>query len=348
MGLDQFFPLSQTVVTPPAAPQKKKLKEYHFNDLFLCATPKPTAMFHFDNAHKNPLQAPPLELTEDLSIFCQYVLQSAQSRGDQFHVDYDNLRYRVTRQVGTTREWFAIRKPLPIVPQMNHLTGFPAELTRKLFEMGHRARENKGGGMILLSGPSGNGKTTSAYALFNSILHQYGSIGVTVENPPEMMLEGPVGQSGFCFQVPVANDQEMARGIESALRWSPKYILLGEIRRASEAAEAVRVAKSGHLVITTTHGGNIIETIERMGDLISVEMPRRQLASALSCVIQQRLSDVPSGGKRLFVNPLVIEPGKEGQSIRNLIFEGELPKLNTDIAAQEKKYGAHQMVGVKR
>ncbi|KNZ43045.1 GspE/PulE family protein [Acetobacterium bakii] len=135
-------------------------------------------------------------------------------------------------------------------------------------------------GMILGSGPTGSGKTTTLYSLLNTINSETQNI-VTIEDPVEFQLGG-INQ----VQVNEKTGLTFALGLRSILRQDPNVIMVGEIRDEETAGIAVRAAITGHLVLSTIHTNNAISTITRLMDM---KVPLYLLSSAIRGVISQKL-----------------------------------------------------------
>jgi type IV pilus assembly protein PilB len=135
-------------------------------------------------------------------------------------------------------------------------------------------------GMILVTGPTGSGKTTTLYAALNFLRSRTLNI-ITVEDPVEYRLEG-VNQ----VQVNEKAGRTFASSLRSILRQDPNVILVGEIRDSETAETALRAAQTGHLVLSTLHTRDSISAIARLLDL---NVPPFLIASTLTAVIAQRL-----------------------------------------------------------
>jgi len=120
------------------------------------------------------------------------------------------------------------------------------------------------GGLILLAGPAGSGKTTTIYACLRELLHESGPLRslVSLEDPIEAVVEG-VAQS----QVNLAAGFDMATGLRSLLRQDPEVILLGEIRDRATAEIVFQASLTGHLVLSTFHAGSAAAAISRLSDM---------------------------------------------------------------------------------
>ena len=135
-------------------------------------------------------------------------------------------------------------------------------------------------GMLLVTGPTGSGKTTTLYAAITEINHGRDKI-ITIEDPVEYQLPG-------VLQIPVNEKKGLtfARGLRSILRHDPDKIMVGEIRDADTAQIAVQAALTGHLVFTTVHANNVLDV---MGRFSHMGLDLHSFVSALNGVVAQRL-----------------------------------------------------------
>jgi general secretion pathway protein E len=135
-------------------------------------------------------------------------------------------------------------------------------------------------GMLLITGPTGSGKTTTLYATLSELDHSQDKI-VTIEDPVEYQLSG-------VLQIPVNEKKGLtfARGLRSILRHDPDRILVGEIRDRETAEIAVQAALTGHLVYTTVHANNVFDVISRFRHM---QIDTYSLVTALNGVVAQRL-----------------------------------------------------------
>jgi len=135
-------------------------------------------------------------------------------------------------------------------------------------------------GMLLVTGPTGSGKTTSLYAAISEVNHGHDKI-VTIEDPIEYQLPG-------VLQIPVNEKKGLtfARGLRSILRHDPDKIMVGEIRDAETAQIAIQAALTGHLVFTTVHANNVFDVIGRFSHM---GVDPYSFVSALNGIVAQRL-----------------------------------------------------------
>ncbi|HXA50504.1 MAG TPA: GspE/PulE family protein, partial [Candidatus Acidoferrum sp.] len=135
-------------------------------------------------------------------------------------------------------------------------------------------------GMVLVTGPTGSGKTTTLYAALSEIKNDEDKI-ITIEDPVEYQLKG-------ITQIPV-NDKKgltFARGLRSILRHDPDKIMVGEIRDQETAQIAINSALTGHLVFTTVHANNVLDVL---GRFLNMGVEPYNFVSALNCILAQRL-----------------------------------------------------------
>ncbi|MGW8312610.1 MAG: GspE/PulE family protein [Desulfuromonadales bacterium] len=135
-------------------------------------------------------------------------------------------------------------------------------------------------GMVLVTGPTGSGKTTTLYAALTEIYNEQEKI-ITIEDPVEYQLKGVV-------QIPVNEKKGLtfARGLRSILRHDPDKIMVGEIRDPETAQIAVQSALTGHLVFTTVHANNVFDVL---GRFLHMGIDAYNFVSCLNCVAAQRL-----------------------------------------------------------
>jgi type II secretory ATPase GspE/PulE/Tfp pilus assembly ATPase PilB-like protein len=155
------------------------------------------------------------------------------------------------------------------------ILGFPEEELRRF-----RKYIREPYGMVLVTGPTGSGKTTTLYAALSEIKSVEDKI-VTIEDPVEYQLKGIV-------QIPINEKKGLtfARGLRSILRHDPDKIMVGEIRDAETAQIAINSALTGHLVFTTVHANNVLDVL---GRFLNMGVEAYQFVAALNCVLAQRL-----------------------------------------------------------
>jgi type IV pilus assembly protein PilB len=155
------------------------------------------------------------------------------------------------------------------------ILGFPQQELRRF-----RKYIREPYGMVLVTGPTGSGKTTTLYAALSEIQSVEDKI-VTIEDPVEYQLRG-------ITQIPINEKKGLtfARGLRSILRHDPDKIMVGEIRDPETAQIAIQSALTGHLVFTTVHANNVVDVL---GRFLNMGVEPYQFVSALNCVMAQRL-----------------------------------------------------------
>ena len=184
-------------------------------------------------------------------------------------------------------------------------------------------------GWIVVAGPTGSGKTTTLYSIVRELIKKNLNI-ITVEDPVEYRLAG-VTQ----VEVKEKIGLTFAKILRSSLRQDPDVILIGEIRDEETAKIAASAAKTGHLVLTTVHSANVLETIQRLKFL---QISSEDLANSFKLIIAQRLLIAPKLHQRI----PVIEYLENSTKIRNAILEEKsiieiekIMKLQKFVSLQE-------------
>ena len=173
-------------------------------------------------------------------------------------------------------------------------------------------------GMVLVTGPTGSGKTTTLYAAISEMNTVEDKL-ITIEDPVEYQLSGVV-------QIPVNEKKGLtfARGLRSILRHDPDKIMVGEIRDAETAQIAIQSALTGHLVLTTVHANNVFDVIGRFA---SMGIETYNFLAALNCVLAQRLVRILCSSCRIPIKVdqiLIEESGLDYERYKDtLLYEGK-------------------------
>ena len=170
-------------------------------------------------------------------------------------------------------------------------------------------------GMVLVTGPTGSGKTTTLYAALSEIKNDEDKI-ITIEDPVEYQIKG-------ITQIPVNEKKGLtfARGLRSILRHDPDKILVGEIRDQETAQIAINAALTGHLVFTTVHANNVMDVL---GRFLNMGVEPYNFISALNCILAQRLVRIICEHcKRPVTYPpeLLAESGLDPDKYRDTVFQ---------------------------
>jgi twitching motility protein PilT len=238
-------------------------------------------------------------------------------------IDFDGVRCRLAKQkLSDGSFWVCARRINTILPDIEKL-GHPNHILPHMLGLGKRD------GLIIISGATGQGKTTTAVGLLAYYLKHYGGTAVTIEDPCEFMMAGRHGEGGQCFQVEVEKEEDWATNLKRALRWAPRYIYVGEIRTPKAAEQVLRAASTGHMVITTVHAGAIEEAL--LGIIFLAEQSMgsgvyNMLATSLTALVTQNLKETGVDLKYLYT-----EENSPGDPVRTLIREGKPGMLSTYV-----------------
>ncbi|MDD4556132.1 MAG: ATPase, T2SS/T4P/T4SS family [Alphaproteobacteria bacterium] len=298
-----------------------------FSDIYI--TPDKTAYIPDDNTN-NGLK---ILKADDFDEFFKLVSESWDGKNPSYSVLYSKSFYRVERSETIYGTQYCARRMPVKVPPFSSL-GFGNELSRHLLSLGDAY------GLILCSGPTGQGKTTTISSLLKEFLSSEGGFAYTIEDPTEQPLDGTynsvAGGIGLCKQtVPPGGDWGAA--LKSALRTKPRYILVGEIRTPETASEVLRAATSGHLILSTIHANNVTDAINSVVKYASSTSMSEELAYDLFSrgmlgVMHQQLIGV--GVKKPLVSHLFANPDTtKGDQVRGIIKSGKL-NLATAIETQ--------------
>lgn len=269
----------------------------------------------------------------DFDVFFKLLEKTWDGNNPSYSVVYEKNIYRVERTETIYGVQYCARRMPEKTPPLQSL-GFKVELVRHLLSLGHSS------GLILCSGPTGSGKTTTISSLLKEYLDEEGGFAYTIEDPTEMPLDGIYlarnGSMGMCRQtLPPKGD--WGEGLKSALRTKPRYILVGEIRTPDTASEVLRAATSGHLVLSTIHANNVSDAINSVVKYASATSMSEDLAydlfsRGMLAVLHQQLAGV--GTKRPVITHLFANPDTtKGDQVRGIIKSGKL-NLATSIETQ--------------
>lgn len=240
----------------------------------------------------------------------------------------ENARFRVnvfTNRVGTAAVFRVIPTKIPTMEQL----GLPAVM-RRLSELKK--------GLVLVTGPTGSGKSTTLASMINHINETKAEHILTVEDPVEFFHPS---KRSLVNHREVGNDtRSFARALKSALREDPDVILVGEMRDHETISLALTAAETGHLVFGTLHSNSAAKTVDRIIDVFPAsekEMVRSMLSGSLQGVITQQLLRTPEGG-RVAAHEIMIGTS----AVRNLIRENQLAQIYSMIQTGSR-YGMQTM-----
>jgi twitching motility protein PilT len=239
----------------------------------------------------------------------------------------DRFRVNVHMQRGSVEAAFR-RVPI-VIPTVDEL-GLPqiiSDLARK------------SNGLVLVTGPTGMGKTTTLAAMINLINEERQSLVVTIEDPIEFIFTNK--KSVIKQREVYADTHTFADALRHALRQDPNVIVVGEMRDLETISTALTAAETGHLVLATLHTPDAPQTIERIIDVFPPHQQQQvklQLADSLQAVVSQLLLPNATGkGRTLATEIMIGTPG-----VRNLIREQEIEQIPT-LMQTGTQYGMKTM-----
>ncbi|MCA9386662.1 PilT/PilU family type 4a pilus ATPase [Candidatus Dojkabacteria bacterium] len=193
-------------------------------------------------------------------------------------------------------------------------------------------------GLVLLTGPTGSGKSTTLAAVLNYINTTRAEHIITLEDPIEFVF--PKGQS-LIDQRELGQDfNEWPDALKAILRQDPNVVLVGEMRDHETISSTVTVSETGHLVFATLHTNSASQTIDRIIDVFPEAQQsqiRAQLAQVLTAVIGQRLVPLPGGGRKAVHEIMIATP-----AVKNAIREGQTHQIDNMIQTGQD-YGMSTM-----
>jgi len=245
----------------------------------------------------------------------------ARREVDLVHAD-EGHRYRVHIGMGNVGPYAVVRRITQDVLPLEKI-GLPARALAPL----QRLRD----GLVLIAGPTGQGKTVTAVALLDWIARNRASMILTLEDPIEYILKD---DRGFFIQREVGMHVEsFADGVRAALRENLDVVFVGEMREPETIEQVLKASEMGHLVISTIHAEDTISALGRIVGSVRPEHEARiryTLSSGLAAVITQRLLPGLNGGRVLAAE--VVLPTT---AVRTVIRSGELAKLTTYLGKPE-------------
>lgn len=245
-------------------------------------------------------------------------------RNYDFAYETDNgLRFRVNSFFQKNNQAVVLRVLPKKIPDIKELFSFFPEMIITLYRFAQLPY-----GLVLVTGPTGSGKSTTLASLINYINEKYHKHIITLEDPIEYL---HFHKNSEVNQREIGTDVlSFAEGLRAALREDPDVILVGEMRDPETISTALEAARTGHLVLSTLHTNTAAETIDR---IINVFPPEQQnniridLAEVLQGVISQQLLKRKEGNGRILAAEILVV----NSSIRALIREGKIHQINSMI-----------------
>ncbi len=310
----------------------KNVKQYNASDLHLNVNAEP--MLRLDGV-LTPLNLPKLT-NADVIELCYSVLTEKQKAQleEELELDFSfeipgiaRFRANYYYERENLAAAFRIIPPRPLsLDELNAPTVFK-ELIKK----------EKG--LVLVTGPTGSGKSTTLAAMLNEINEQYRKHIITIEDPIEYM--HPNKKSLFSQREVGRDTKSFLRALRAALREDPDVILIGEMRDRETIGAAITAAETGHLVFATLHTNSADQTINRIVNVFPAEEQdqiRTQLSMALNAVISQVL--IPKiGGGRIAAHEIMINT----PAIANLIRENKIQQIYSQMQLNQGVTGMQTM-----
>ena len=247
-------------------------------------------------------------------------LKAFETKGE-YDFSYSNPglgRFRVNVYVQRGSFCMALRVVALSIPSMETL-GLPG-IIRDLC--------SKQRGLILVTGPTGSGKSTTLAAMIDHMNHERNDHIMTIEDPIEYLHKH---NHSIVNQREIGNDsQNFANALRAALRQDPDVILVGEMRDLETISTAITASETGHLVLSTLHTIGAAKTIDRIIDVFpphQQQQIRVQLASVIEAVISQQILPKADGTGRVAAFEVMVA----NSAIRNLIREGKTHQMQTVI-----------------
>jgi twitching motility protein PilT len=236
------------------------------------------------------------------------------------------LRFRVNVFSGRGERGACFRAIPGTIPRLEEL-GFPADLAARITGLN--------GGLVLVTGVTGSGKTTTLACLVQAINARGGQRIITIEEPIEYVY--PPSPGGLVTQREVGADVvSFFDGLRSGLRQDPDVLLVGEIRDRETAALAISAAETGHLIFASLHTMDAKGAITRLVDLFPTDVHediRTQLSLSLRFVVAQHLLPARGGGRRV----LALEVMSASFPVRAAIRQGKIEALESAIQSGRKE-----------
>ncbi len=306
----------------------KSMKDYKGSDLHLNIGREP--MMRIDGK-LTPLNLPKLT-KDDIARLCYSILTEKQKAIFEEELELD-FSFDIPRTARFRANYFyekesvaAVFRIIPEEPLSLKDINAP-EVFRKLVD------NDKG--LILITGATGSGKTTTSAAMIREINENYPKHILTIEDPIEFTHEH---KKSLVSQREVGRDTKaFARALKAALREDPDVIFIGEMRDKETIAAAITAAETGHLVIGTLHTNSAPQTINRIVNVFSAEEQdqiRTQLSMALLAVISQALLPRIGGGRVAAHEILVNTP-----AIANLIRENKIQQIYSQMQLNQAQTG---------
>ncbi len=310
----------------------KNVKQYNASDLHLNVNAEP--MLRIDSV-LTPLNLPKLK-NEDVIELCYSALTEKQKARLEENLELD-FSFEIPRIARFRANYYYERENLAgafrIIPPR------PLSLDELNAPSSFKDLIKKEKGMVLVTGPTGSGKSTTMAAMLNEINEKYRKHIITVEDPIEYV--HPHKKSLFSQREVGRDTKSFLNALRSSLREDPDVILIGEMRDKETIGAAITAAETGHLVFGTLHTNSADQTVNRIVNVFPAEEQdqiRTQLSMALNAVISQVL--IPKiGGGRVAAHEIMIN----NPAIGNLIREDKIAQIYSQMQLNQGVTGMQTM-----
>jgi twitching motility protein PilT len=244
-------------------------------------------------------------------------------------INFGSERFRVNFFYQQETVAAAFRLIPQVIPSVTELGLPPAAL----------ALSNKARGLILVTGPTGSGKTTTLASMIDLINESRSEHIITVEDPIEFIHHS---KKSLIVQREVEKDtRSFAAALKRILRQDPDVVLIGEMRDLETIQAAITIAETGHLVLATLHTNSAIQTINRIVDVFPAHQQtqvRTQLSFILEGILSQQLIPKTKGGRAMALELLIPTP-----AIRNLIREEKIHQIYAQMQLGQQQTNMQTM-----
>ena len=295
-------------------------QEYHASDLILHVGEPPVVRVA---GSVSPMEAPVLSLADLKALRKHCAVPDDAMDFDASFVSAQGIRFRVNFHRHLGADGAVLRRINSTLPEIDEL-GVPSSILKEM--------ASRKSGILIVSGPTGSGKTTTLAGVLEWVNRNHERHVVTIEDPVEFLFNRK--RSLFTQRAVGLDTPSFAEGLRRSLRQAPDIILVGEIRDTETATVAMQAAETGHLVLTTLHASDVVEVIERLMAFFpdGERNGHLQVLSAqLLAVICQKLLPTMDGGLAL-----ACEYMSNLGLTRQCILNGDLSSLREHLMQADK------------
>ena len=307
----------------------KKMLEMNGSDLHITTNSPPQIRVH---GHLNPLDLPPLTPSETKQLAYSVLTDVQKHRFEEgLELDFSfgvkgmaRFRGNLFNQRGAVG---AVFRMIPYEIRTFEQLALPPVVARLC---------DKPRGLVLVTGPTGSGKSTTLAAMLDKINNERHEHMITIEDPIEYLHQH---KSCLVNQREIhADTHSFANALRAALRQDPDVVLIGEMRDLETIEAALRIAETGHLTFGTLHTNSAASTINRVVDVFPSHQQsqiRAQLSLVLEGVLCQALLPLAAGGGRAMALEILVP----NAAVRNLIREDKIHQIYSAMQTGQEKYG---------